>query len=76
MELPAPSASLIIRTHNMAKTHHEQHLIGRVGWLRAAVLGANDGILSTARLMLGVATAHATHALNWLPTSCRGRAVA
>jgi vacuolar iron transporter family protein len=39
----------------------EQHRIGRIGWLRAAVLGANDGILSTASLMLGVATAHATH---------------
>src|ERR1700733_10698810 len=39
----------------------EQHRIGRTGWLRAAVLGANDGILSTASLMLGVATAHATH---------------
>jgi len=46
----------------MPKSHREQHLIGRVGWLRAAVLGANDGILSTASLMLGVATAHATHA--------------
>lgn len=39
----------------------EQHRIGRVGWLRAAVLGANDGILSTASLVLGVATANATH---------------
>ena len=39
----------------------EQHRIGRIGWLRAAVLGANDGILSTASLMLGVATAHVTH---------------
>jgi vacuolar iron transporter family protein len=39
----------------------EQHRIGRTGWLRAAVLGANDGILSTASLLLGVATAHATH---------------
>src|SRR5471030_2330925 len=39
----------------------ERHLIGRIGWLRAAVLGANDGILSTASLVLGVATAHATH---------------
>ena len=37
--------------------HRERHLIGRVGWLRAAVLGANDGILSTASLILGVATA-------------------
>jgi VIT1/CCC1 family predicted Fe2+/Mn2+ transporter len=40
----------------------ERHRIGRIGWLRAAVLGANDGILSTASLVLGVATAHATHA--------------
>jgi VIT1/CCC1 family predicted Fe2+/Mn2+ transporter len=39
----------------------EQHLIGRIGWLRAAVLGANDGILSTASLVLGVATAQASH---------------
>ena len=40
----------------------ERHRIGRIGWLRAAVLGANDGILSTASLMLGVATSHATQA--------------
>jgi vacuolar iron transporter family protein len=46
----------------MAKKGKEQHLIGRIGWLRAAVLGANDGILSTASLVLGVATAHASHA--------------
>jgi VIT1/CCC1 family predicted Fe2+/Mn2+ transporter len=39
----------------------ERHRIGRIGWLRAAVLGANDGILSTASLVLGVATAHAAH---------------
>ena len=39
----------------------ERHRIGRIGWLRAAVLGANDGILSTASLVLGVATAHGTH---------------
>src|ERR1700681_3034865 len=38
----------------------EQHRIERTGWLRAAVLGANDGILSTASLVLGVAAAHAT----------------
>ena len=38
----------------------ERHRGGRVGWLRASVLGANDGILSTASLILGVA-AHATH---------------
>jgi vacuolar iron transporter family protein len=41
--------------------HKEQHRSQRIGWLRAAVLGANDGILSTASLVLGVATAHATH---------------
>ena len=40
--------------------HPEQHLVGRVGWLRAAVLGANDGIVSTARLIVGVAAAAAT----------------
>jgi VIT1/CCC1 family predicted Fe2+/Mn2+ transporter len=37
----------------------ERHRAGRLGWLRAAVLGANDGILSTASLLLGVAAAHA-----------------
>ncbi len=39
----------------------QRHRTGRVGWLRASVLGANDGILSTASLVLGVAAAHATH---------------
>ena len=39
----------------------EQHRTQRIGWLRAAVLGANDGIVSTASLVLGVAAAHATH---------------
>jgi len=39
----------------------EQHRIDRIGWLRAAVLGANDGILSTASIVLGVAVAHTTH---------------
>ena len=39
----------------------EHHNTDRVGWLRAAVLGANDGILSTSSLVLGVATAHASH---------------
>src|SRR5215468_5142626 len=38
----------------------ERHLIGRIGWLRAAVLGANDGIISTASLILGVASAAAS----------------
>jgi VIT1/CCC1 family predicted Fe2+/Mn2+ transporter len=39
----------------------ERHHKGRIGWLRAAVLGANDGILSASSLVLGVAAAHATH---------------
>lgn len=37
--------------------HTEQHLIERIGWLRAAVLGANDGLISTASLIVGVAAA-------------------
>ncbi|NEX62142.1 VIT1/CCC1 transporter family protein [Noviherbaspirillum galbum] len=41
--------------------HHESHSIAQIGWLRAAVLGANDGIVSTASLILGVAAAHASH---------------
>jgi len=45
----------------MAAGKKERHRTGRIGWLRAAVLGANDGILSTSSLVLGVATAHATH---------------
>jgi VIT1/CCC1 family predicted Fe2+/Mn2+ transporter len=45
----------------MRLTTKELHHVGRVGWLRAAVLGANDGILSTSSLLLGVAAAHATH---------------
>jgi VIT1/CCC1 family predicted Fe2+/Mn2+ transporter len=40
----------------------ERHLITRIGWLRAAVLGANDGILSTASLILGVTSAGGTRA--------------
>ncbi|MDX1838330.1 VIT family protein [Legionella taurinensis] len=38
--------------------HEEYHRIERIGWLRAAVLGANDGIISTASLLIGVAAAH------------------
>lgn len=45
----------------MAKNKKERHRTQRIGWLRAAVLGANDGIVSTASLVLGVAAAHATH---------------
>ena len=41
----------------MHPLHRESHLIERIGWLRAAVLGANDGIISTASLVVGVAAA-------------------
>jgi len=45
----------------MKKSHQERHQIENIGWLRAAVLGANDGIISTASLVLGVASAHVSH---------------
>ncbi|MFN3424060.1 MAG: VIT family protein [Novosphingobium meiothermophilum] len=41
------------------KPHRELHLVSRIGWLRAAVLGANDGIVSTASLIIGVAASGA-----------------
>jgi len=41
------------------RLHSERHLVSRIGWLRAAVLGANDGIVSTASLIIGVAAAAA-----------------
>ena len=43
----------------MIRPHAERHLVARIGWLRAAVLGANDGIVSTASLIVGVAAASA-----------------
>ena len=42
-------------------SHHEAHRSHRIGWLRAAVLGANDGIVSTASLIIGVAAASTAH---------------
>jgi VIT1/CCC1 family predicted Fe2+/Mn2+ transporter len=44
----------------VSRLHTERHLVERIGWLRAAVLGANDGIISTASLILGVASAAAS----------------
>lgn len=41
--------------------HRESHRVDRIGWLRAAVLGANDGLVSTASLVVGVAAAAASH---------------
>lgn len=45
----------------MLKRHRERHHTQRIGWLRAAVLGANDGIVSTASLLVGVAASNASH---------------
>lgn len=45
----------------MHRIHTERHRTQHIGWLRAAVLGANDGIVSTASLVVGVAAANATH---------------
>ena len=53
------------------RRHRERHRTDRIGWLRAAVLGANDGILSTASLVVGVAAANADHA-NVLLTGVAG----
>ena len=46
--------------------HREHHKTGRVGWLRAAVLGANDGIVSTASLIIGIAAAQGDGRAVWL----------
>jgi VIT1/CCC1 family predicted Fe2+/Mn2+ transporter len=45
----------------MSRLHTENHLVHRIGWLRAAVLGANDGIVSTASILVGVAASGAAH---------------
>jgi VIT1/CCC1 family predicted Fe2+/Mn2+ transporter len=55
----------------MKVRHKESHSIGSIGWLRAAVLGANDGIVSTASLIVGVAAAHSAHS-NILLTGVAG----
>jgi VIT1/CCC1 family predicted Fe2+/Mn2+ transporter len=47
--------------HGIPSAHDEPHLSGRSGWLRAAVMGANDGILSTASLIVGVAAGGGDH---------------
>jgi len=46
----------------MRPRRHERHSLGGIAWLRASVLGANDGIVSTSSLILGVAAAHASQA--------------
>jgi VIT1/CCC1 family predicted Fe2+/Mn2+ transporter len=59
---PSPTPSFSISASGVFKGfpmawHRERHLVSRIGWLRAAVLGANDGIVSTASLIVGVAAA-------------------
>jgi VIT1/CCC1 family predicted Fe2+/Mn2+ transporter len=46
----------------MRPRDHDRHKLGTANWLRASVLGANDGIVSTSSLLLGLAAAHAPHA--------------
>jgi len=48
-------------SHVLSKRHSERHRIDAIGWLRAAVLGANDGIVSTASLLMGVLAAQVSH---------------
>src|SRR6476661_8281919 len=45
----------------MSRPHRERHRSGRAGWLRAAVLGSDDAIVSTASLMIGVAASSASN---------------
>src|SRR3954469_16554066 len=56
---PASRSSFLIRP---PRRHPESHRIKRLSWLRAAVLGANDGVVSTASLVLGVAAANSSRA--------------
>ena len=62
----------------MPRSHREHHRTDRIGWLRASVLGANDGIVSTASLLLGAAAANAAPgdvmvagSPAWLRAPCR-----
>src|SRR5579859_3216113 len=54
---PRRGLEVMARPTERSRSHKERHRIGRAGWLRASVLGANDGIISTASLILGVASA-------------------
>jgi VIT1/CCC1 family predicted Fe2+/Mn2+ transporter len=55
------SVKIYEKENKMPKFHRERHRTQHIGWLRAAVLGANDGIVSTASLVVGVAASNATH---------------
>jgi vacuolar iron transporter family protein len=55
------AATIILRRHSPdRRRHHESHYVSRIGWLRASVLGANDGLVSVASLLIGVAMTHAS----------------
>jgi vacuolar iron transporter family protein len=56
----APASQPTSGLLKMRAHHRERHRTGKIGWLRASVLGANDGLLSTASLVLGVAAGHGT----------------
>jgi len=59
--IPAnPAVNAVRFSGKPVRGHAERHRTARIGWLRAAVLGANDGIVSTASLIVGVAAANAT----------------
>ncbi|MBP1847826.1 hypothetical protein J2046_006110 [Rhizobium petrolearium] len=57
----------------MSRLHRENHLVSRIGWLRAAVLGANDGIVSTASLIMGVRHGRRQYPTNPGGWRCRSR---
>lgn len=62
--MTADYAAILPSIHSIMpspRRHTERHRTDRIGWLRAAVLGANDGIVSTASLVVGVAAASASH---------------
>lgn len=61
-----------MRLSKFGRHHREGHRVQRVGWLRAAVLGANDGLISTASLVLGVAAASAGAPANVLVVATAG----
>ena len=60
LRVETPKGHFRIAKESALSLHHERHLVSRTGWLRAAVLGANDGLVSTASLIAGVAASGAT----------------
>ncbi len=64
----------------VSSSHRESHVVKRIGWLRASVLGANDGLISTSSLIVGVSAAHIAEAAvftaalpAWSAARCRWR---